>query len=117
NAFTLNATDTAVLTNVQAQLGQILAAAPGTQNAGTLAAADATIHSVQNQILQEIHNDPHLSGALNNVTFMAGTGANDVAFQSLPAGNDSAANVAAAAQGTTLKTIRPAFTPPAHPPP
>ena len=105
NAFTLNATDTAVLTNVQAQLGQLLAAAPGTTNAGTLAAADATIHTVQNQILQEIHNDPHLSGALNNVTFMAGTGANDVAFQSLPAGNDSAANVAAAANGTSLKTM------------
>jgi len=109
NAFTLNATDTAVLTNVQAQLGQLLAAAPGTANAGTLAAADATIHSVQNQILQEIHNDPHLSGALNNVTFMATTGANDVAFQSLPAGNDSAANVAAAANGTSLKTIGEVF--------
>jgi len=109
NAFTLNATDTAVLTNVQAQLGQILAAAPGTQNAGTLGAADATIHQVQTQILQEIHNDPHLSGALNNVTFMAGTGANDVAFQALPAGNDSAANVAAATAGTSLKTIGEVF--------
>jgi trimeric autotransporter adhesin len=109
NAFTLNATDTAVLTNVQAQLGQLLAAAPGTTNAGTLAAADATIHSVQNQILQEIHNDPHLAGALNNVTFMATTGANDVAFQSLPAGNDSAANVAAAANGTSLKTMGEVF--------
>ncbi|HTO59869.1 MAG TPA: hypothetical protein VMM15_01305, partial [Bradyrhizobium sp.] len=109
NAFTLNATDTAVLTNVQAQLGQLLAAAPGTTAAGTLAAADATIHSVQNQILQEIHNDPHLSGALGQVTFMANTGANDVAFQTLPAGNDSAANVAAAANGTSLKTIGEVF--------
>jgi hypothetical protein len=109
NAFTLNATDTAVLTNVQAQLGQLLAAAPGTTNAGTLAAADATIHSVETQILQEIHNDPHLSGALGQVTFMAGTGATDVAFQNLPAGNDSAANVAAAANGTSLKTIGEVF--------
>src|SRR5436305_8447094 len=30
NAFTLNATDTTVLTNVQAQIGQLLAAAPQT---------------------------------------------------------------------------------------
>ena len=110
NAFTLNATDTAVLTNVQAQLGQLLQAAPGTTNAGTLAAADQTIHNVQAQILQEIHNDPHLSGALGQVTFMAGTGATDTAFQALPAGNDSAANVAAATAGTSLKVVGEVFT-------
>jgi hypothetical protein len=109
NAFTLNATDTAVLTNVQAQLGQLLQAAPGTTNAGTLAAADQTIHNVQAQILQEIHNDPHLSGALGQVTFMAGTGATDTAFQALPAGNDSAANVAAATAGTSLKVVGEVF--------
>jgi len=109
NAFTLNATDTAVLTNVQAQLGQLLQAAPNTTNAGTLAAADQTIHNVQAQILQEIQNDPHLSGALGQVTFMANTGGNDVAFQSLPAGNDSAANVAAATAGTSLKVVGEVF--------
>src|SRR5215470_14039541 len=109
NAFTLNATDTAVLTNVQAQLGQLLAAAPQTTNAATLAAADQTIHNVQAQILQEIAGDAHLSAALNNVTFMSNTGANDVAFQSLPAGNDSAANLAAATAGTSLKAVGEVF--------
>jgi trimeric autotransporter adhesin len=109
NAFALNATDTAVLTNVQAQLGQLLAAAPQTTNAATLAAADQTIHNVQAQILQEIQGDAHLSAALNNVTFMANTGANDVAFQSLPAGNDSAANLAAATAGTSLKVVGEVF--------
>jgi trimeric autotransporter adhesin len=109
NAFTLNATDTAVLTNVQAQLGQLLHAAPNTTNPGTLAVADQTIHNVQAEILQEIQNDPHLSGALNQVTFMATTGAHDVAFQNLPAGNDSAANVTAAAAGTSLRTIGEVF--------
>src|SRR4029077_120835 len=109
NAFTLNATDTAVLTNVQAQLGQLLQAAPNTTNPGTLTVADQTIHNVQAEILQEIQNDPHLSGALNQVTFMATTGANDVAFQNLPAGNDSAANLTAAAAGTSLRTIGEVF--------
>src|ERR1700736_5650965 len=85
-AFTLNTTDTAVLTNIQGQLGTLLAAAPQTTNAATLTAADQTLHAVQNEILQEINNDPHIAAALNNVTFMANTGANDVAFQNTPAG-------------------------------
>src|SRR5689334_1616440 len=109
NAFKLNATDTAVLTNIQGQLGQLLAAAPQTTNAATVAQADATLHAVQSEILQEIQGDAHLSAALNNVTFMANTGANDVAFQSLPAGNDSAANLAAATAGTSLKVIGEVF--------
>src|SRR5207248_686184 len=107
--FKLNATDTAVLTNIQGQLGQLLAAAPQTTNPATLANADATIHAVQTEILQEIQGDAHLSAALNNVTFMANTGANDVAFQSLPAGNDSAANLAAATAGTGLKVVGEVF--------
>ncbi|MBV9978896.1 hypothetical protein [Bradyrhizobium sp.] len=109
NAFKLNATDTAVLTNIQGQLGQLLAAAPQTTNAATVAQADQTLHAVQSEILQEIQGDAHLSAALNNVTFMANTGANDVAFQSLPAGNDSAANLAAATNGTSLKVIGEVF--------
>src|SRR5262249_6329755 len=40
---------------------------------------------------------------------MANTGANDVAFQSLPAGNDSAANLAAATAGTSLKVVGEVF--------
>ena len=47
-AFTLNTTDTAVLTNVQGQLTTMLNAAPQTTNAATLTAADQTIHAVQN---------------------------------------------------------------------
>jgi trimeric autotransporter adhesin len=109
NAFKLNATDTAVLTNIQGQLGQLLAAAPQTTNAATVAQADQTLHAVQSEILQEIQGDAHLSAALNNVTFMSNTGANDVAFQSLPAGNDSAANLAAATNGTSLKVIGEVF--------
>ena len=45
--FTLNATDTAVLTNVQAQITTLLAAAPQTANAATITAADQTVHAVQ----------------------------------------------------------------------
>ncbi len=103
--FTLNATDTAVLTNVQAQLGTLITAAQQTTNAATVSAADQTIHAVQQQILSEINNDAHLSGALNKVTFMANTGANDVAFQNSPAGADDAASLAAATAGNSLKDV------------
>jgi hypothetical protein len=99
NAFTLNAADTAVLTNVQNQITTILAAAPQTTNAATLTAADQTIHTMQAQILQEINNDPHLANALGQVKFMATTGATDVAFQSTPVGSDNAATLAAATGG------------------
>ena len=109
HAFTLNTTDTAVLTNVQAQLGTLLTAAPQTTNAATLAAADQTIHAVQLEILGEINNDPHLAAALNNVTFMSNTGANDVAFQNVPAGADDPAALAAATAGTTLKAVGEVF--------
>jgi hypothetical protein len=98
-AFALNATDTAVLTQVQTEIGTLINAAPGTTNANTLAAADQTLHNVEHMILQQIQGDAHLSSALNNVQFLANTGAMDVAFQSLPAGNDSAANLAAATGG------------------
>jgi hypothetical protein len=109
HAFTLNTTDTAVLTNVQAQLGTLLNAAPMTTAAGTLAAADQTIHAVQLEILGEINNDPHLAAALNNVTFMSNTGANDVAFQNVPAGADDPAALAAATAGATLQAVGTVF--------
>src|SRR5438876_9559605 len=108
-AFALNATDTAVLTNIEGQLTTILNAAPQTANAATLTAADQTIHAVQNEILQEINNDPHIAAALNNVTFMANTGANDVAFQNVPAGADDPAAPAAATAGTTLQAVGEVF--------
>jgi hypothetical protein len=108
-AFALNTTDTAVLTNVQSQLGTLLTAAAQTTNAATLSAADQTLHAVQNEILQEINNDPHLAAALNNVTFLANTGANDVAFQNTPAGADDPAALAAATAGTSLKAVGEVF--------
>jgi hypothetical protein len=108
-AFTLNATDTQVLTNVQNQLTTILNAAPQTTNAATLAAADQIIHDTQAQILQEIAGDQHLANALNNATFLANTGATDVAFQGLPVGADDAATLAAATAGTSLKAVGQVF--------
>src|SRR6516165_8892059 len=108
-AFTLNTTDTAVLTNIQTQLRTLLTAAAQTTNAATLAAADQTLHAVQNEILQEINNDAHISAALNNVPFLANTGANDVAFQNLPAGADDPAALAAATAGTSLKAVGEVF--------
>jgi len=104
-AFTLNATDTAVLTNVQAQLSTLITAAQQTTNAATLTAADQTLHAVQQEILQEINGDAHLSGALNKVAFLANTGGQDVAFQNTPAGADDAATLAAATAGNTLKDV------------
>ncbi|WP_316234193.1 hypothetical protein [Bradyrhizobium sp. SZCCHNR1098] len=103
--FTLNATDTAVLTNVQAQISTLLTAAPQITNAGTITAADQTLHAVQQEILQEINGDAHLSGALNKVNFLANTGGQDVGFQNTPAGADDAATLAAATAGNTLKDV------------
>ena len=108
-AFTLNTTDTAVLTNVQAQLGTLITAAAQTTNAATMTAADQTIHAVQQEILGEINNDPHLAAALNQVTFLANTCATDVAFQNLPAGADDPAALAAATAGTSLHAVGTVF--------
>ena len=108
-AFLLNTTDTAVLTNIQAQLGTLITAAAQTTNAATLSAADQTIHAVQLEILGEINNDPHIAAALNNVTFLANTGAKDVAFQNLPAGADDPAALAAATAGATLHAVGTVF--------
>ena len=107
--FTLNTTDTAVLTNIQSQLGALLTAAGQTTNAATLSAADQTLHAGQSEILQAINNDPHIAAALNNVTFMANTGANDVAFQNVPAGADDPAALAAATAGTSLQVVGEVF--------
>src|SRR5882672_11323499 len=108
-AFTLNATDTAVLTNIEGQLGTLLTAAAQTTNAATLAAADQTLHTVQAEILQEINGDAHISAALGNVPFLANTGATDVAFQGTPVGADDAAALAAATAGTSLQAVGTVF--------
>src|ERR1700730_8010182 len=108
-AFTLNTTDTAVLTSVQAQLGTLITAAPLTTNAATMTAADQAIHAVQAEILQEINNDPHIAAALNQVTFLANTGAHDVAFQNLPAGADDPGALGAATAGSSLRAVGTVF--------
>jgi hypothetical protein len=108
-AFKLNGTDTAVLTTIQAQLGTLITAAAQTTNAATMVAADQTIHAVQNEILQEINNDPHIAAGLQNVTFLANTGAHDVAFQNNPVGADDAASVAAATAGNSLHAVGTVF--------
>ncbi len=105
----LNTTDTAVLTNIEAQLGTLLNAAGQVTNAATMTTADQTIHSVQQEILQEIHNDAHLSTALNNVTYLANTGATDVGFQASPAGADDPATLAAATAGNSLHDVGTVF--------
>ena len=108
-AFTLNTTDTATLTNIEAQLSTLLTAAAQTTNAATLTAADQTLHAVQGEILQEINNDPHIAGGLANVTFMGGAGATDVGFQNIAAGADDPAALAAATAGTSLKAVGEVF--------
>jgi len=107
--FTLNTTDTAVLTNVEGQLATLLTAAAQTTNAATMSAAEQTLHAVQNEILQEINGDAHLSAALNHVTYTATTGATDVAFQNVPAGADDPASLAAATAGSSLKAVGEVF--------
>jgi trimeric autotransporter adhesin len=109
HAFALSTADTAVLTNVEGQLSTLLTAAAQTTNTATLSAADQTLHAVQSEILQEINNDPHIAAALNNVTFLANTGATDVAFQNTPAGADDPAALAAATAGTSLKAVGEVF--------
>jgi len=64
---------------------------------------------VQNEILQEINNRCHIAAALNNVQFLANTGANDVAFQNLPAGADDPAALAAATAGHSLQAVGEVF--------
>lgn len=108
-AFTLNATDTAVLTEVNNQLSTLLTAAPQTTNAATATSAEQTLHSVQLQILGEINNDPHLAAALNNVQYASGTGALNHGFQQLPAGADDAASLAAATAGNSLAAVGTVF--------
>ncbi len=108
--FALNTTDTAVLNTVNSQLTTLLTAAAQTTNVANLTAADQTLHTVQNEILQEINNDPHIAAALNNVTFMATTGAvHEVAFQNVPAGADDAASLAAATAGSSLHAVGTVF--------
>src|SRR5262249_39015137 len=106
-AYALTPTDTATLTEIQGQLQTLITDAP--QSVGN-ASAEQTLHAVQTQILSEIVNDPTLAAAIDQVQYASGTGANNVGFESLPAGADDPATVAAAtAQGATLATIGQVF--------
>jgi len=111
-AFTPNTTDTAVLTQVESQLQQLLSAAPNAIGSHHSEIANqATLHTVATQILTEINGDPTLAAALANNQFAnGGTGANDAGFQALPTGADDAASLAAAtAPGASLAAIGSVF--------
>jgi trimeric autotransporter adhesin len=106
-AYTLTAADTAVLQQVQGQLQTLLNEAP--LSAGSSAAATQAqelIHITQTSILNEINGDTGLAKVLDANSYASGTGANNVGFEALPVGSDSAAAITAAtAQGATLGQI------------
>jgi trimeric autotransporter adhesin len=108
-AFALNATDKIDLAEVESQITTLINAAFQTTNPATLVAADQTLHAVQDQILGEINNDPHLLIALNNVPYFSNTGSLDVGFQNLPAGADDPVSLAAATAGTSLAAVGTVF--------
>jgi hypothetical protein len=110
-AYTLSATDTATLTEVENQLQELLTAAPNSiGHSHSAVGAQETLHAVQTEILNEINGDPALAAALGNVSYASGTGANNVGFEALPAGADDPATLAAAkADGASLATIGQVF--------
>jgi hypothetical protein len=106
------AADMATLMEIQGQLQGLLKAAPNAVgNSDSAVDAQATIHSLQIDILNEVAKDPTLAGALANAPYLnPGTCANDVGFQALPTGADDAAALAAAtAPGATLAAIGSVF--------
>jgi hypothetical protein len=110
-AYTPSTTDIATLTEIQSQLQSLLTAAPNAVGSSHSAVnAQETLHTVQTEILNETAGDPALATALGNVSYLSGTGANNVGFQTLPTGADDAAALAAAkAPDATLATIGQVF--------
>jgi trimeric autotransporter adhesin len=110
-AYTASTADIATLTEIQSQFQALLTAAPhSVGNSHSAVTAQETIHAVQTEILNEVAGDPTLAGALNNVQYASGTGANNIGFQALPAGADDPATLAAAkAPDATLATIGQVF--------
>jgi trimeric autotransporter adhesin len=110
-AYVPSTADLATLTEIQSQLQGLLTAAPqSVGNSHSAVTAQATIHAVQTEILNEVAGDPTLSAALNNVQYATGTGANNMGFQPLPTGADDPASIAAAkAPDATLATIGQVF--------
>ena len=101
----------AVLSQVQGQLQTLLTEAPlSVGNSSSATTAQELIHTTQTSILNEINGDPTLAAALGANPYPSGTGANNVGFEALPTGSDSAAALAAAtAQGATLAQIGTVF--------
>jgi trimeric autotransporter adhesin len=110
-AFTPSTTDTAVLTEVESQLQTLLTVAPNAVgNSHHAIDAQATLHTVQAEILNEINGDSALATALGNAAYMnPGTGANDAGFQALPQGADDPFTLAQAKTGASLATIGQVF--------
>src|ERR1700722_10033225 len=111
NAYALSANDTSVLSEVQGQLQTLLAEAPqAVGNSHAAVMAQELIHTTQTTILNEINGDTALANALAANPYPANTGANEVGFQALPTGSDSAAAIAkATAAGATLADIGSVF--------
>lgn len=111
NAYALSANDTSVLSEVQGQLQTLLTEAPhAVGNSHAAVMAQELIHTTQTTILNEINGDTALATALAANPYAANTGANEVGFQALPTGSDSAAAVATAtAPGATLADIGSVF--------
>ena len=81
-AYTLSATDTQTLTQIESQLQTLLTDAPhAIGNSQTAVAAQNEIHATQLSILNEVQSDTGLATALGNVSYLAGTGATNTAFQ------------------------------------
>ena len=92
NAYALSANDTSVLSEVQGQLQTLLTEAPhAVGNSHAAVMAQELIHTTQTTILNEINGDTALATALAANPYAANTGANEVGFQALPTGSDSAA--------------------------
>ena len=111
NAYALTANDTSVLSEVQGQLQTLLAEAPhAVGNSHAAVMAQELIHTTQTTILNEINGDTALATALAANPYAANTGANEVGFQALPTGSDSAAALTkAAAAGATLADVGSVF--------
>ena len=108
-AYTLTSTDITALTDVQTQLNTMLTDIAQGNVVGNGAAAIAnqqSLHAADAAILADINGDAGLATALGNVSYASGTGANNVGFEAVPVGSDSAAAVSAAtAPGATLAQI------------
>lgn len=109
-AYALSATDAATLNLVQGELQTLLNDAQASTGHGHAATeAQNAIHATQLQILNQIGSDPALSSALNAATYAGGTGADNVGFQQIAAGNDTKGALHDAATGASLTAVGTVF--------